>query len=108
MHSLAVDERGQFRSWGVNDNSSLGRQTQKVPDPNKRGEMIPHDLLESQPLIVEYLQTIGFRTVKVAAGDSVSVALSDHGDLRAWGSFRVSRVRGDQTLTVEQRGRPGL
>jgi regulator of chromosome condensation len=108
MHNLAVDERGQFRSWGVNDSSSLGRETRNVPDPNNPGEMIPFDLLETQPLIVEYLQTIGFRAVKVAAGDSISVALSDHGDLRAWGSFRVSRHQGDHTLTVEQRGCPGL
>ena len=32
----------------------------------------------------------GFRTVSVAAGDSVSVAVSDQGEIRAWGSFRVS------------------
>lgn len=31
-----------------------------------------------------------FRAVRVAAGDSVSLAISDRGELRAWGSFRVS------------------
>lgn len=31
-----------------------------------------------------------FRATRIAAGDSVSVALSEEGDIRVWGSFRVS------------------
>lgn len=31
-----------------------------------------------------------FRATRVAAGDSISVALSDQGEVRVWGSFRVS------------------
>jgi regulator of chromosome condensation len=32
-----------------------------------------------------------FRATRVAAGDSISVALSDQGEIRVWGSFRVSQ-----------------
>ena len=41
-------------------------------------------------MVVEQLEQEGFRAVSVAAGDSVSVAVSDIGEVRAWGSFRVS------------------
>ena len=47
-------------------------------------------MLETQPMLVEGLQDEGFKAVSVAAGDSVSLAISDLGELRAWGSFRVS------------------
>lgn len=33
-----------------------------------------------------------FRATRVAAGDSISVALSDQGEVRVWGSFRVSDI----------------
>lgn len=41
-------------------------------------------------MIVQSLRDEGFRTVRVSAGDSHTVAISDDGQLRAWGSFRVS------------------
>ncbi|WRT68651.1 uncharacterized protein IL334_005630 [Kwoniella shivajii] len=88
MHTLAIDEAGRVRSWGINDNAALGRQTNNVPDPNNPESNIPNEDLETVPLVVESLEKEGFRAVKVAAGDSVSVAISDKGDLRAWGSFR--------------------
>ncbi|WWC90461.1 uncharacterized protein L201_005396 [Kwoniella dendrophila CBS 6074] len=88
MHTLAIDEAGRVRSWGINDNAALGRQTTNVADPNNPDSMIPNEDLETVPLVVESLEKEGFRAVKVAAGDSVSVAISDQGELRAWGSFR--------------------
>lgn len=51
--------------------------------------MIPNEDLETVPFVVERLVEEGFRAVQVAAGDSVSVAVSDKGKVRAWGSFRV-------------------
>lgn len=42
-------------------------------------------------MVVEGLEDEDFKAVRVAAGDSVSLALSDNGELRCWGSFRVSR-----------------
>lgn len=40
-------------------------------------------------MLVEKLREEGFRAVRVAAGDSISVAIDATGDVRAWGSFRV-------------------
>ncbi|KAL7422402.1 hypothetical protein Q5752_003048 [Cryptotrichosporon argae] len=88
MHTLAIDEAGHVRSWGINDNAALGRETANVPDPAKPGSTLPAEDFETWPLVVPSLAHAGFRAVKVAAGDSVSVALSDKGELRAWGSFR--------------------
>ena len=90
MHSLAIDEQGHVRSWGINDNACLGRVTNNVTDPSNPDEKIPNEDLEAYPYVVEELAKAGFRAVKVAAGDSISVAVSDKGELRAWGSFRVS------------------
>ena len=107
MHTLAVDELGrvsrrascksrvanrsrviQVLSWGINDNASLGRATTNVLDPLNVGGFIEQEALETQPLPVQGLQD--FRAIQVVCGDSVSVALSDKGELRAWGSFRSS------------------
>lgn len=41
-------------------------------------------------MLVQGLQEEDFKAVRVAAGDSVSLAISDNGELRCWGSFRVS------------------
>ncbi|KAL0247475.1 hypothetical protein I308_103540 [Cryptococcus tetragattii IND107] len=88
MHTLAIDEAGRVRSWGINDNAALGRITTDVSDPKNPGQMIPNEDLESYPFVVETLEQEGFRAVQVAAGDSISVAISEKGELRAWGSFR--------------------
>ncbi|WVO15614.1 hypothetical protein L204_103274 [Cryptococcus depauperatus] len=88
MHTLAIDEGGRVRSWGINDNAALGRITSDVSDPSNPKEMIPSEDLESYPYVVESLEKEDFRAVQVAAGDSISVAISNKGELRAWGSFR--------------------
>lgn len=88
MHTLAIDQKGQVRSWGINDNAALGRNTAKIPDPENAGGFLPADEYETWPFVIEALVKENFRAVKVAAGDSVSVAVSDKGDVRAWGSFR--------------------
>lgn len=85
--------QNQVRSWGINDNAALGRITTDVPDPKNPGQMIPNEDLESYPFVVETLGQDGFRAVQVAAGDSISVAISEKGELRAWGSFRVRHLK---------------
>lgn len=64
----------------INDNAALGRFT----DVEGMSEV-----LETQPMLVDGLGAEGFKAVRVAAGDSVSLALSDLGEVRCWGSFRV-------------------
>ncbi|KAF8588636.1 RCC1/BLIP-II [Ramaria rubella] len=90
MHTLVVDEAGKVWSWGINDNASLGRPTNQVPDPDNTNEILEAEILETQPMVVQTLVDEKFRAVDVSAGDSVSVALGDEGDLRSWGSFRSS------------------
>lgn len=80
----------KVRSWGINDNASLGRITSDVPDPSNPGSVIPNEDLETYPFVIEELQKQKFRAVQVAAGDSISVAVNEEGEIRAWGSFRVS------------------
>ncbi|CAH7671375.1 hypothetical protein BY996DRAFT_8394071 [Phakopsora pachyrhizi] len=64
---------GQVWSWGINDNPALGRKTKGI-------EGVEQEELESCPIKVEKLsednQSI-FRAVRVEAGDSVSVAVSN-------------------------------
>ncbi|SCV74000.1 BQ2448_6430 [Microbotryum intermedium] len=82
MHTLCVDGEGKIWSWGINDNAALGRVTAGLEQESEE--------LETQPLLVENLDYSRFKAVKVAAGDSVSLAVSENGELRCWGSFRYS------------------
>jgi hypothetical protein len=74
----------------VNDEGALGRVTTNVPNPEKEGEFLDVDELTAVPHPVQTLLDEKFRAVKVAAGDNISAAISDAGELRVWGSFRVS------------------
>lgn len=77
-------------SFGINDEATLGRETEHVPDPLKPGEFLKSEDLEAKPFPVQALLDESFRAVKIAAGDSISAAISTRGDLRVWGSFKVS------------------
>ena len=96
MHTLAVTHEGAVMSWGVNDNGALGRDTKwegglrDVDDDisdNSDDEDSGLNPYESTPAPVEGLPT-GTRIVKVAAGDSISLALTDDGQVYGWGCFR--------------------
>ena len=76
----------------VNDDASPGRRTNHVPDVPDPEDILEAEVPETQPMVVQTLVDEQFRAVDVSAGDSVSVALWNEGDLRAWGSFRVSLV----------------
>ena len=79
----------QVWSCGTNDDAALGRVTSEVPDPDKPGEFLDVDTLTATPHPVQSLVDENFRAVRIAAGDSISAAISTNGDLRAWGHFRV-------------------
>jgi regulator of chromosome condensation len=74
-------------SWGVNDDSALGRQTEGVVDAD--GKPMDMEELAATPHIIDALREQNFRAVAVQAGDCIGVALSDQGELRIWGTFRV-------------------
>lgn len=83
MHTVAIDGKGRVWTWGINDNAALGRSTSKPG--------IESEELESNPYQVEGLTGPNeeeFKAIRVAAGDSVSLAVSEQGEVKAWGSFR--------------------
>ncbi|KAG0162448.1 Regulator of chromosome condensation, partial [Apophysomyces sp. BC1034] len=77
MHSIALTIRGQLWSWGCNDEGALGR----VGDEDQY----------YVPGLVEQLEDVDI--VKVACGDSISLALSAEGKVYCWGTFRCAQGR---------------
>ena len=57
------------------------------------GEFLDVDTLTAQPFPLQTLVDEGFRATRIATGDSISAAISQEGELRVWGSFRVSDLR---------------
>lgn len=67
-----------------------------VPDPNNDAYSIEADEVTKdpvwKPVPIHSLVEEGFRAVKIVAGDSFSAAISDEGQLRAWGAFSVRTI----------------
>lgn len=93
MHAAALTKSGDIYTWGVNDQGALGRDTKW--DPNAEDAMAADDSdseaealnpKESVPTAVEHAQTF----IKVAASDSLTVAIDRDGHIWAWGTFRCS------------------
>ncbi|OSD08385.1 RCC1/BLIP-II protein [Trametes coccinea BRFM310] len=91
LHTLLLDEKGTIWSCGTNDNGALGRVTVNIPDPNNDAYSIEVDEKTKdpvwKPVPIHSLIEEGFRAVRIVAGDSFSAAISNEGDLRAWGAF---------------------
>ena len=102
MHCLALTKDNKILSWGVNDHGALGRDTawdggMKDMDGNKSdsgsddGSDSGLNPRESTPTAIPSESfPEGTVFVKVAAGDSLSLALTDDGQVYGWGTFRVS------------------
>lgn len=99
MHTVALTNKNQIATWGVNDNGALGRTTAwegglkdmdgegSSSDADSDGDLNP---LESTPTPIPsttFPSTTTF--VQVAAGDSCSLALTDTGLVYGWGTFKV-------------------
>lgn len=87
----------------MNDGGALGRRTDKVADPANPSQTLDRDVLEATPGVVQALVDEGFRAVRVAAGDSVSMAISDQGKVKYWGSFRVSLLPDESLVELHER-----
>ncbi|KAJ6459704.1 RCC1/BLIP-II [Mycena vitilis] len=74
MHSLILDSNGKVWSFGLNDSLALGRATKA---PGGEPDNIPGPVTGLD----------GFRTTAIAASDNLSIAISETGELRAWGTF---------------------
>jgi regulator of chromosome condensation len=97
MHVAALDYKGQVWTWGVNDQGSLGRDTKvndvvmKDADDESDDEEELLNPEESKPGLVIGFPS-GVKIVKLACGDSISVALADDGKVYSWGTFRVPSI----------------
>ena len=96
MHGLALSHEGKVYSWGVNDQYALGRETKYTPpmrdvgsddDSDSDGEE-PLNPLESTPMLITEFPE-GTVITNIAAGDSISIAVTDTGKVYGWGTFRV-------------------
>ena len=97
MHCAALTHDGKVLTWGVNDQGALGRDTAWEGGLREIGEsdsesadsdagLNPH---ESTPGAVTSFPD-GTVIVKLSAGDSHTLALTDDGLVYGWGTFRVS------------------
>ncbi|KAK7079130.1 Regulator of chromosome condensation [Halocaridina rubra] len=71
LHTVCLDKTGKVHTWGCNDEGSLGRQTSSEEENFISGNV-----------------KIDGKVVQIAAGDSVTAALTDDGRVFAWGCFR--------------------
>ena len=70
IHNAVVDTNGRVFTWGCNDEKALGREGNEwISDA-----------------VVEVIS--GERVVKVACGDSHTIALTEKGEVYAWGAYR--------------------
>lgn len=95
MHVAALTHDNKILTWGVNDQGALGRHTTwegglKDVDDNGSGDSGLNPL-ESNPTAVPSSSfPDGTKFVKLSAGDSHTLALTDEGLVYGWGCFRVS------------------
>lgn len=122
MHVAALTHDGKVLTWGVNDQGALGRDTKwegglrdvgESDDESDSGSDSGLNPFESTPTAITTFPE-GTVIVKLSAGDSHTLALTDEGLVYGWGTFRVShfwpRVYLSMILTVraEQRRHPRL
>lgn len=96
MHAVALTSSSQIVTWGVNDNSALGRDTtwsderlrdvDDGSDTDDDEDLNPH---ESAPTEIPSHHFSHAKLVQVAAGDSCNFALADTGLVYGWGTFLV-------------------
>ena len=85
MHAVALTHDNKILTWGVNDQGTLGRVTAGETDDSGLNP------LEATPAAVS-MENVPEGTVftQVAAGDSVTMVLTDEGHVYGCGTFRVS------------------
>jgi len=98
MHGMALTYDAKVYTWGVNDLGALGRITkakdEKLKDADADSsdsedeEEVPLNEDESTPKLVEFPE--GTVITRIAAGDSLSLAVTNLGQVYGWGTFRVS------------------
>ncbi|KAF3761706.1 RCC1/BLIP-II, partial [Cryphonectria parasitica EP155] len=101
MHAIALTKDNKILTWGVNDQGTLGRDTQwdgglrnvDVAEEDSDSDSDDSGLnpRESTPTEVNTKNIApGTKFVQVAATDSASFALTEDGRVYSWGTFRCS------------------
>jgi regulator of chromosome condensation len=123
MHTVALTADNKILTWGVNDNNALGRDTKyeaKTKDADADGSDsdsedddpgLDLNPLESTPTAIPSESfPAGTVFVQVAAGDSISLALTDDGFVYGWGTFRddkgifgFSQIHGHEVIPEQSR-----
>ena len=102
MHGAAHTHDNRILTWGVNDNGALGRNTAweggmreidgiEGSDSDSEASGSALNPLEATPTAIpakSFPPNIKF--VQLVASDSATFALTDHGLVYGWGTFRVS------------------
>lgn len=103
-HCAALTHDNQILTWGVNDEGALGRDvTWEAPtrdiDEDKSGDDSDDDSetginpKEATPTAIDMsIFPEGTVFTQLAAGDSMTFALTDEGLVYGWGTFRVRRL----------------
>ena len=100
MHCVALTNDNKILTWGVNDHGALGRDTQwsggwkeidgKGGDGDSDESEPELNPKESTPTAVDdSCFPAGTVFTQVAAGDNVTLALTDEGLVYGWGTFKV-------------------
>lgn len=106
MHVAALTDDGKVLTWGVNDQGALGRDTKwegglrdvgESDNESDGGSDSGLNPYESTPTAITTFPE-GTVVVKLSAGDSHTLALTDEGLVFGWGTFRVSRSLNDTYL----------
>ncbi|PWW75127.1 hypothetical protein C7212DRAFT_352480 [Tuber magnatum] len=95
----ALSYEGKVYSWGVNDQYALGRATMHTPltrvvcsgddRDSDCDDEVPLNPLESTPMLITAFPE-GTVITRIAAGDSISIAVTDTGRVYGWGTFRCA------------------
>ncbi len=108
MHAAALTYDNKILTWGVNDSGALGRDTKwdgglKDMDDNNSEDsddsdsgLNPYESTPTQVPATNFPEGTVF--VKLSAGDSHTLALTDDGLVYGWGVFRVSILSMDTKL----------
>ncbi|KAI4189470.1 MAG: hypothetical protein L6R41_001432 [Letrouitia leprolyta] len=96
MHVAALTDDGKVLTWGVNDQGALGRDTKwegglrdvgESDNESDGGSDSGLNPYESTPTAITTFPE-GTVVVKLSAGDSHTLALTDEGLVFGWGTFR--------------------
>lgn len=111
MHTVALTKDNKIVTWGVNDNGALGRDTNwdgglrdmsdgSDDDDSEIGDLNPKESTPTEIPASAFAKDAVF--TQVAAGDSISLALTEDGLVYGWGTFTDSK--GDKMFGIDEDG----